>query len=364
MGNKRREEKLKKLLEDADLSKIRSYIRKHRLKVNRIVESDKSRTVLHLACVKGRDDVVRYLLKKGADASLGDEHGDTALHLAAKRAIAGEKYAFQDLVQPLMLKCPEALRIRNKCGDSARRLVQIYEDGLKSSQTYELNCLDSESSDESTAEERWQRKLRDEVDHEYGAWASYEEDYYQDRDEETYEDWVDRIRFEKQAKYWQNVVGGANSGATKQKVEDKDQEAREFQKKLEKDHELYQEKMKKKMQERKQQGAILKKKLYEQKWTDIFSEIKNGMHMSFSDIPWPDGLSNSPDIVREFLFCDFGEEETTLRKKYLRSQQVRWHPDKFMQKFGQNLLQTDRERILEKVKRVSQVMNQLNESIL
>jgi NF-kappa-B inhibitor-like protein 1 len=186
-------------------------------------------------------------------------------------------------------------------------------------------------------------------------------DYYQDRDEEAYEDWVERIRCERRSKYWQNVPQSSTSGRANQTEEDR--ESREFQKKLEQDHERYQEKMKKKMQERKQKSAVLKKTFYEQKWTDLFSEIKNGTLLSFSDIPWPDGVSKSADAVLEFLFCDFDEEETTLRKKYLRSQQVRWHPDKFMQKFGQNLLETDREKILEKVKSVSQLMNQITDNM-
>jgi hypothetical protein len=59
MGNKRRVEKLKKLFEDGDISRIKSYIRKHRLKVNRIVENENARTLLHLACFHDRDDVVR-----------------------------------------------------------------------------------------------------------------------------------------------------------------------------------------------------------------------------------------------------------------------------------------------------------------
>ena len=47
------------------------------------------------------------------------------------------------------------------------------------------------------------------------------------------------------------------------------------------------------------------------------------------------------------------------RKKFLKEQQVRWHPDKFLQKCGNRLYTGDKERIIEQVKKLSQEINSL-----
>lgn len=45
------------------------------------------------------------------------------------------------------------------------------------------------------------------------------------------------------------------------------------------------------------------------------------------------------------------------KKRRLRSELLRWHPDKFQALFGRNLRAGDAERILAKVKEISQVIN-------
>ena len=44
------------------------------------------RTALHLACASGDDDLARWLIKRGADVTSTDARGDTPAHLAAHRA--------------------------------------------------------------------------------------------------------------------------------------------------------------------------------------------------------------------------------------------------------------------------------------
>ena len=54
----------------------------------------------------------------------------------------------------------------------------------------------------------------------------------------------------------------------------------------------------------------------------------------------------------------------TAKKQLVRAGLLRWHPDKFMQKFGAKLMETDKELILEKVKEISQSINYYAEKAL
>ena len=51
-----------------------------------------------------------------------------------------------------------------------------------------------------------------------------------------------------------------------------------------------------------------------------------------------------------------GKEE---RRKRLRLELMRWHPDKFEARFGRRLKAGDRSRILDRVKGMSQALNAL-----
>jgi hypothetical protein len=55
-----------------------------------------------------------------------------------------------------------------------------------------------------------------------------------------------------------------------------------------------------------------------------------------------------------------GREE---QRKRLRTELIRWHPDKFISKFGRRLAAADRERVLLRVNAVSQQLNAINAAI-
>ena len=46
------------------------------------------------------------------------------------------------------------------------------------------------------------------------------------------------------------------------------------------------------------------------------------------------------------------------KKKRLRSELLRWHPDKFQAHFGRKLKDEDADQIMAKVKEISQAINQ------
>lgn len=96
------------------------------------------------------------------------------------------------------------------------------------------------------------------------------------------------------------------------------------------------------------------RELYEVQWTLFASNKSPERKITYSDVPWP-GMSTSPeDIVQVVLYGTTTAEE---KKKRLRSELLRWHPDKFMALFGRDLKQEDADQIMAKVKEISQAIN-------
>lgn len=83
--------------------------------------------------------------------------------------------------------------------------------------------------------------------------------------------------------------------------------------------------------------------------------------LRFQDVPWPAAESTEKSI--EILFHDVSKSNETLYKKYLREQQVRWHPDKFFQKFGNKIRESDKDEIMSRVNELSQALNKLNDDV-
>lgn len=82
-----RQARVWRYVESGSLLKLKSYLRKHRdLDVN-FTRGKKQRSPLHLACSLGDDAVLRLLLKHGADVLQQDRRGQTALHIAANKAL-------------------------------------------------------------------------------------------------------------------------------------------------------------------------------------------------------------------------------------------------------------------------------------
>ena len=88
---------------------------------------------------------------------------------------------------------------------------------------------------------------------------------------------------------------------------------------------------------------------------------ESGDLLGWDDIPWPLSKDSSGDLtkIEEFLFCNL-DKETDEYKKYLREQQVQWHPDKFLQKCGTRLKEKDKDKVMERVKEIAQILNQLS----
>jgi hypothetical protein len=113
------------------------------------------------------------------------------------------------------------------------------------------------------------------------------------------------------------------------------------------------------LEELKKQKATEMKKHYEEHCTAIFSG-KVTRKLSYRAIPWPHGPHEGLDDMERFLLGSI-PRGTEAYKKELKAQRIRWHPDRFLQKVGQYLKDDDRERILEKVKQISQMLNAISD---
>lgn len=97
--------------------------------------------------------------------------------------------------------------------------------------------------------------------------------------------------------------------------------------------------------------------------TDCFTAV------GYDDVPWPcrsevaaasgESLRNA---VVDFLFGEM-DRGTAEYRSYLRVQRVRWHPDRFAQRCGHRLATDERERILRRVKEISQILNELHRQL-
>nr|KAG5712106.1 hypothetical protein BaRGS_020832 [Batillaria attramentaria] len=117
------------------------------------------------------------------------------------------------------------------------------------------------------------------------------------------------------------------------------------------------------LQEEKEKQAQYKKKrtAYETNYQTVLTD-ESGLVLGFRDIPWPS--KGSIESVMDVLFCDLGIKCKTALKKYVKQQQVRWHPDKFLQKFGERIEEQSKDKVLERVKQISQAINKRAETIL
>ncbi|KAF9927817.1 hypothetical protein FBU30_002862 [Linnemannia zychae] len=126
------------------------------------------------------------------------------------------------------------------------------------------------------------------------------------------------------------------------------------------------------------------RKDYEQGWKALLIEDRQGKatvpFLSMAVIPWPPlyGTSESPDTssdsacsLFDFLFFGTTADQTDVRKQLLRREQLKFHPDKFKQKFGARLPPEagakssvgERERILEQVDKVARALNEISEML-
>jgi hypothetical protein len=105
---------------------------------------------------------------------------------------------------------------------------------------------------------------------------------------------------------------------------------------------------------------------YEKRWEAFVARVAaNGGQLRLRDIAWPHGAepdqAGDASAMERRLLELFGEQQERASKATLRAQLLRWHPDKFAQRFGRVLDARDVDIAFDRVKLIAQCLTQLLE---
>lgn len=209
---------------------------------------------------------------------------------------------------------------------------------------------------------------------------------YDEEEYETFDDWLDRIAKERYAKYAKTSFTRSShnqrTASTKSETHKIPKISEEKRRCFEKKMADAQKELQRGLQERKLQYVSESKATYERNCDRLFKQQlspvktvrtssadgekvaatvpRSDRLLCYDDIPWPHKSGCDMESVEQFLFGDL-EKGSAEYRSYLRRQQVRWHPDRFLHRCGAQLIGGHRQRILEKVKALSQLLNRLCE---
>lgn len=189
---------------------------------------------------------------------------------------------------------------------------------------------------------------------------------WDDKDEVDFGDWADQIRreyFAKQRAKEQREAGSSGQERSKRRKEPEEDERsrRELRARLEREHEEYLQRAARKEEE----TRLGRKRRYEERCAATFhsssSKAPEGL-LGYDDIPWPAPRGSLEEMVGVMLH-GADRSDSTVFRKLLRRQQALWHPDKFVQRCGGRLLESDRQKILDTVTGLSQELNRLAQTL-
>lgn len=156
---------------------------------------------------------------------------------------------------------------------------------------------------------------------------------------------ADEIRIEEERR--------AKRKQAKEAKEKAQAEAREQEAKREREREAV-----RKLRQLQKMGSSRKK--YLSNWEALDSSSNAAKRLRLNDIPWPFvGSEVSKVTVKEFLLYDI--VDLAEQKKIVRKEQLRYHPDKFMQKISARLVDDKEERqlISDRINHISSCLNDI-----
>ncbi|XP_056673848.1 NF-kappa-B inhibitor-like protein 1 isoform X2 [Monodelphis domestica] len=344
-----RERRFRKYLSAGRLSKAKSLFQRHP-KLN--IDAGEP-PPLHRACARKDAPAFQLLLHLGADPTHQDCHGNTALHAAAQQGPS----AYKDFFVPLMTQYPTAMKMKNKQGETPGELL-----GWEMSPESSLKV--EEEKEKADKEKKWRQKLQEELEDECQEMLGRFEDDEDTPEPESFSAWSERLaREHAQKQQQQQATERAQhpkcSSTSYHSWQQQEKERCLFQERARTKEKELRESRAKKAQERGHcWGDPTKIKL----WGDF---TKGGDRLwCFGDIPWPCLGERDPEAMAEALVAK-GPPSTDRRalKRYLRTQQVKWHPDRFLQRFGGQIESREREKVMEIVTALSQALNRHAENL-
>lgn len=345
------------------LNRVQAYVEKYGSTIIKLELDNRGRNALHLACQHCSIYCFGFLLKHKPNLMKTDHDGNLCLHWALEAMKKGERYAYTDIVVPLLKLCPDSQNVPNRKGITARQIltnmgVTVEENNQhsESQESFEhyLNS-DEEIQSHDGDEMEWESKLFGEMEDEYGeCWGRYEQDCDEDYDcrvPESYNDWADRISKEYYQKH-NSYYDSHRRNSTKTDSEPSSGWTPADQERFEQEE----SKGKLKRQEYEDKCKRLQQKLkFVMKYSKVF-HASNDATIRLEDLPWMD-YGNFEEEILAILFADVEQNDTAAKKRCLREQQVQWHPDKFLQKCGNRLAEEDKAEILLAVNHFSQIIN-------
>ena len=356
---KTNEDKLLRYIKLGKLHRVRSLVKKRKIVDINSVSGGRGRTPLHISCLLGDDAIVRLLLKCGADPQAQDNDGNTPLHLALKYALQTTRTsAYSDLILPLLksINEQETFDLRNSEGASASELLSKLKESLRTRREERKIWEEEETRKHEEhlrrreEENNWRSRIRYEAESESISCEDYMNDYSDDDIEsQSYDDWVEKIRITRSHKQRDMYKDYRDAREKRRKQQEA---AKERTRVLEEEHQAYIDRISMK---RKQTKLATRKADYEIRCQEIFSD-KTISSLTFKDIPWPcDGSA----VENGEMLLSWAEFDEDGKKKFMKGQQVRWHPDRFVQRCGDRLVEHERDSIMDQVKGISQQINAL-----
>eukprot|EP00884_Botryococcus_braunii_P010168 jgi/Botrbrau1/19152/Bobra.0077s0064.1 len=323
-------------------------------------------TALHQAARFGHGTLVELLLDAGADPMACDVQHNTPAHVAASKG-------YMPVVNVLIKAGGSSLlQARNLEGVTVAQLIEAAAD--RSERLVAAQQQQAELPERGGGSD-WEQKLREEAQADFGwqedFWDSYgaEDTPYceagpfgagfdSQMEEEEYARhiWEEMSRRQSTKKARVGPVLEEHWRETERLTSERRRKAQAAEDAKQRSRKILDEERDKDARWRE---AVLRGDLgarraaYEAKWhTFTTSQAKGAIH--FGEVPWL--VEELEDARAVILYGTRGREE---ERRRIRTELMRWHPDKFEAKFASRLHAPDRQRVLDKVKHISQMLTGL-----
>jgi len=324
--------------------KLRRFLKEEKIDLDEIL-TKRGEKMLHIAAKEGAANCLEYLLEHGANAKLVDKKGNLPIHRALEFVINDfSKENERDIVSTLLTFSSGLMNIRNHKGFTPKELV-LQLDKIRARACGSQTLHQSTNKDSAmvrdtvklSEDDEWRHKLAEECEFEYESFLGrYERDHtYIDEASETYDDWADRI--------YNAFLNKRRSRVISQVKEEKSKKRPSLKPEIDLHQAAANYKRLKEIKMKKNHLLMCEKLFHSQEC------------ISLQDIPF-DKLDASQiiEIILDGLDCSVADTEA--QKKAVREAIRKWHPDKFQQKMGGRIIDSEKILVMERVKQISQVL--------
>lgn len=312
---------------------------------------------LHRACARHDAPALCLLLRLGADPAHQDRHGDTALHAAARQG----PNAYTDFFLPLLSRCPSAMGIKNKDGETPGQILGWGPP---------WDSAEEEEDEEVSKEREWRQKLQGELEDEWQeVIGRFEDDASRETQEpESFSAWSERLAREHAQKQRRQQLEAEGSRrppraeGSSHSWRQQEEEQRLFRERARvKEKELCESRARRAQEAQGDRGPAPPRAGPR---AEHPRGAGRGSLWRFGDVPWPCPGGGDPEAMAAALVARGPPlEEQGALKRYLRVQQVRWHPDRFLQRFRNQIETWELGRVMGAVTALSQALNRHAEAL-